>query len=82
LPAPPSEPISGEFHIISTLYALTRHRRRPATGGWHWARRRELRQDVLWRVIAVCWRVAGVAWIAFGALNYFTHTSLIVNENK
>jgi hypothetical protein len=33
-------------------------------------------------VIAVCSRVAGVVWIAFGALNYFTHTSLIVNENK
>ena len=42
----------------------------------------ELAQDVLWRVIAVCWLVAGVIWIGFGALNYFTHVGLIVNENN
>jgi hypothetical protein len=33
-------------------------------------------------VIAVCWGIAGFIWIAFGALNYFTHIGLIVNENK
>ena len=86
--APPSEPISGEFAnhplleatFISTLYALM------GIGcvllPVALTRRRELKQDVLWRVIAVCWLVAGVVWIAFGALNYFTHIGLIVNENK
>jgi len=85
--APPSEPISGEFAnhplieaiFISALYALT------GIGcvllPVALTRRRELTQDVVWRVIAVCWLVAGLVWIGFGALNYFTHVGLIVNEN-
>jgi uncharacterized membrane protein len=85
--APPSEPISGEFAghplieaiFISTLYALT------GIGcvllPIALTRRRELTDDILWRVIAVCWLVAGLIWIGFGALNYFTHIGLIVNEN-
>ena len=86
--APPSEPISGEFAnhplleaiFISTLYALM------GIGcvllPVALTRRRELTQDILWRVIGVCWLVAGVVWVGFGALNYFTHIGLIVNENK
>ena len=86
--APPTEPISGEFSghplieviFISALYALT------GLGcvllPIALARRRELARDAVWRAIAVCWLVAGLVWIGFGALNYFTHIGLIVNENK
>lgn len=86
--APPSEPISGEFadyplieaSFISALYALT------GIGcvllPIALTRGRELLRDPLWRVIGVCWIIAGVVWIGFGALNYFTHIGLIVNQNK
>ena len=86
--APPSEPISGKFSnhplleatFISTLYALM------GIGcvllPVALTRRRELRDDILWRVIGACWLIAGLVWIAFGALNYFTHIGLIVNNNK
>jgi len=85
--APPTEPISGEFSghplieaiFISALYALT------GVGcvllPVAVMRRRELAQDFVWRVIGACWLVAGLVWIGFGALNYFTHIGLIVNQN-
>jgi hypothetical protein len=69
-----------EAVFISARYALT------GTGcvllPLALTRRRELAQDVLWRLVAACWLVAGLVWIGFGALNYFTHIGLIVNENK
>jgi uncharacterized membrane protein len=85
--APPTEPLSGRFSnhpmieasFISTLYRLT------GIGcvllPIALIRRGELRQDRMWRVIAVCWGIAGPIWIAFGALNYFTHIGLVVNGN-
>jgi uncharacterized membrane protein len=85
--APPTEPLSGRFSnhpmieasFISTVYTLT------GIGcvllPFALIRRRELSQDRMWRVIAVCWGIAGLTWIAFGALNYFTHIGLVVNGN-
>jgi hypothetical protein len=36
----------------------------------------------LWRAIAMCCLIAGAIWLGFGALNYFTHIGLLVNENN
>jgi uncharacterized membrane protein len=86
--APPTEPISGEFAdyplveaaFISSLYALI------GIGAvvlpFALGSGREIRHGLLWRVIGVCWTVAGLAWLLFGALNYFTHIGLLVNENN
>lgn len=84
--APPSEPITGEFSdtplvenlFLTAVYALTGlgavllpfalNERKPSPEG------------PLWTIVGGSWLLSGLAWLVFGALNYYTHIGLLINE--
>lgn len=81
--APPQEPISGLFSnyplleatFIALLYVLI------GLGAVLLPVLLLSRQRQVAVVIGVCWALSGLAWTVFGALNYFTHTGLIINTS-
>lgn len=86
--APPAEPITSEFsgtpwvenYFLAIVYALT------GVGAlllpFALLRERERRAGALWAAIGGSWLLAGLAWLLFGALNYYTHIGLLINETE
>jgi len=86
--APSIEPITGEFSGVPWLENSFITGLYPLTGAGAlvlpFALRRLpfARARVLLAVTGVCWALAGTAFVAFGALNYFTHAGLVIEQNK
>lgn len=86
--APPAEPITSEFSgtplienlFLAVLYALT------GLGAvllpFALMREEPSPEGTLWAIIGGSWLIAGIAWLLFGALNYYTHIGLLINESE
>ncbi|MFF5085348.1 DUF981 family protein [Actinoplanes sp. NPDC000266] len=81
--APPTEPLTGLLHhhpVIENTFFVAVLYGPAALGCLLVPAALNLRRRITWAILYWSWTIAGIGFTLFSALNYYTHTGMLIND--